>query len=86
MELSGSGNGPIDAAAHALSQYIDTTISVVDYSEHAVGEGSDVVAVCYVEMKVGNNKSVFGVGKDSNIIAAAIKALVNGVNRNDAVS
>jgi 2-isopropylmalate synthase len=85
VELSGSGNGPIDAAAHALSQYVDNTISVVDYSEHAVGEGSDVVAVCYVEMKVGNSKSVFGVGKDSNIIAAAIKALVNGVNRNHAI-
>ncbi len=85
VELSGSGNGPIDAAAHALSQYVNTTISVVDYSEHAVGEGSDVVAVCYVEMKVGNSKSVFGVGKDSNIIAAAIKALVNGVNRNHAL-
>ncbi len=85
VELSGSGNGPIDAAAHALSQYVDTTISVVDYSEHAVGEGSDVVAVCYVEMKVGNSKSVFGVGKDRNIIAAAVKALVNGVNRNHAI-
>jgi 2-isopropylmalate synthase len=85
VEISGSGNGPIDAAAHALSQYVATSISVVDYSEHAVGEGSDVVAVCYVEMKVGNSKSVFGVGKDSNIIAAAIKALVNGVNRNHAL-
>jgi 2-isopropylmalate synthase len=81
VEISGTGNGPIDAAAHALSQYADVQISVVDYSEHSVGEGSDVAAVCYVEMKVGNNKSVFGVGKDSNIIAAAIKALINGMNR-----
>ena len=81
VEISGTGNGPIDAAAHALSQFTDVQISVVDYSEHSVGEGSDVAAVCYVEMKVGNSKSVFGVGKDSNIIAAAIKALINGVNR-----
>jgi 2-isopropylmalate synthase len=81
VEISGSGNGPIDAAAHALSQYVGMNISVVDYSEHSVGEGSDVAAVCYVEMKVGNSKSVFGVGKDRNIIAAAIKALINGVNR-----
>jgi len=81
VEISGTGNGPIDAAAHALSQFTDAQISVVDYSEHSVGEGSDVAAVCYVEMKVGNTKSVFGVGKDSNIIAAAIKALINGVNR-----
>lgn len=81
VEISGSGNGPIDAAAHALSQYVGMNISVVDYTEHSVGEGSDVAAVCYVEMKVGNSKSVFGVGKDRNIIAAAIKALINGVNR-----
>ena len=86
VEISGSGNGPIDAAAHALSQYVDMNISVVDYSEHSVGEGSDVAAVCYVEIKVGNSKSVFGVGKDSNIIAAAVKALVNGVNRNHAIA
>lgn len=85
VEISGTGNGPIDAAAHALSQYADVQISVVDYSEHSVGEGSDVAAVCYVEMKVGNSKSVFGVGKDSNIIAAAIKALINGVNRNHTI-
>lgn len=81
VEISGTGNGPIDAAAHALSQFIDKDISVVDYSEHAVGEGSDVVAVCYVELKVQNGKAVFGVGKDSNIVVAAIRALINGVNR-----
>src|SRR5690554_1219058 len=81
VSLFGQGNGPIDAAAHALSQHTGTSINVVDYHEHAMGEGSDVVAVCYVELKVGQNKPVFGIGKDSNIVAAAIKALLNGVNR-----
>lgn len=81
IELCGSGNGPIDAAAHALSRYLGTDVSVVDYHEHAVGEGSDVAAVCYVELKVGQGKPVFGVGQDRNIITAAIKALLNGVNR-----
>ncbi|HWV16375.1 MAG TPA: 2-isopropylmalate synthase [Cellvibrio sp.] len=81
VEISGTGNGPIDAAAHAISQYLDIDISVVDYSEHSVGEGSDVAAVCYVELKVSEGKSVFGVGQDRNIVAAAIKALINGVNR-----
>lgn len=79
--LSGSGNGPIDAAAHALSQHLGKEVQVVDYHEHALGEGSDVVAVCYVELKIDQGKTVFGVGKDSNIISAAIKALLNGVNR-----
>jgi 2-isopropylmalate synthase len=81
VEISGTGNGPIDAAAHAISQYAKMDISVVDYSEHSVGEGSDVAAVCYVEVKVNNGKPIFGVGQDRNIVAAAIRALINGVNR-----
>ena len=32
-------------------------------------------------MKVGNAQPVFGVGQDKNISRAAIKALINGVNR-----
>jgi 2-isopropylmalate synthase len=81
VEISGTGNGPIDAAAHAISQYAKMDVSVVDYSEHSVGEGSDVAAVCYVEVKVNNGKPIFGVGQDRNIVAAAIRALINGVNR-----
>lgn len=81
VEITGKGNGPIDAAAHAMSQFIGKNVSVVDYHEHAIGEGSGVAAVCYVELKVDNSKAVFGVGQDRNIITAAIKALVNGVNR-----
>lgn len=80
MVLSGQGNGPIDAAAHALSSQIGQAITVVDYHEHGIGAGSDAVAVCYVEIKVAN-ASLFGVGQDKNITSAAIKALFSGVNR-----
>lgn len=79
--LSGRGNGPINAGAQAVSRFIGTAVDVIDYHEHAVGEGSGVEAVCYVELKVADGKPVYGVGRDSNIIAAAIKAIVNGVNR-----
>lgn len=79
--LTGRGNGPIDAAAHAISQHIGCEVSVVDYHEHAIGEGSNVSAVSYIEMKIDQGKAIFGVGKDHNIIVAALKALLNGVNR-----
>ncbi|MDQ2077058.1 2-isopropylmalate synthase [Marinimicrobium sp. ABcell2] len=81
VELQGQGNGPIDAAAKALSEHSGQQITVVDYHEHAMGQGSDVAAVCYVEIKVGDSKPLFGIGQDRNIVAAAIKALINGVNR-----
>jgi len=85
VQISGSGNGPIDATAHAISQFIDKEVNVIDYHEHSVGEGSDVAAVTYVEVKV-NGKSVYGVGQDRNIITSAVKALINGVNRSGMIS
>src|SRR5690554_3365189 len=35
VKITGSGNGPIDAAAHALSQFTQAEINVIDYHEHA---------------------------------------------------
>ena len=79
--LSGQGNGPVDAAADALSTQIGQAISVVDYHEHGIRSGSDSEAVCYVEIKVGNSQTLYGVGQDKNITTSAVKALLNGVNR-----
>jgi 2-isopropylmalate synthase len=81
ITLTGRGNGPIDAAAHAISRYLGCEVSVVDYHEHALGEGSDVTAITYMEIKVDQGRPIFGVGRDTNIIVAALKALLNGVNR-----
>lgn len=86
VHISGSGNGPINAAAHAVSQFTGCEVSVIDYHEHAIGEGSDVAAVTYIEIKVDNGKPIFGVGRDSNIITSALKALINAVNRSGAIS
>lgn len=79
--LKAKGTGPIDAVATALAEHINQPIAIVDYHEHGVGSGSDALAVSYVEMKVGNAQPVFGVGQDKNISRAAIKAIINGVNR-----
>lgn len=84
VHLQGEGNGPIDAAAKALSAYLAVDIQVVDYCEHAVGEGSNVCAVGYIDVKMNQQSAIFGVAKDSNITIAAIKALLNAVNRQTA--
>jgi 2-isopropylmalate synthase len=81
INLSARGNGPLDAAARALSNYLGETVNIIDYHEHGISEGSDAIAVSYVEVKLGENAAMFGVGQDKNITTAAIKALINGVNR-----
>jgi 2-isopropylmalate synthase len=80
-KINGVGNGPIDAAVNAIQTFTNQTIELVDFHEHALGSGSGVTAVCYLELKGHKNISEFAVAKDNNSMTAAIKALFNGVNK-----
>ena len=84
--IVGKGNGPIDAYLDALSKHTGEDFSLVDYHEHAVGQGADAAAVAYVEMtgpasQQGKQAARFGVGRDVNIVAASLLAVTSAVNR-----
>lgn len=81
QRLHGSGTGPVDAAVAALQPMVSLPITIINYHEHAVGEGAAGDAISYVELRLGSGDALFGVGRDGNIVVSAIKALVNGVNR-----
>ncbi|BFM18964.1 2-isopropylmalate synthase [Gilvimarinus japonicus] len=82
QRLKGQGSGPVAAAVAALQPLVDEPMVVIDYHEHAIsGGGAKGDAVSYIELRFGSNDPVFGVGRDGSIVAAAIKALINGVNR-----
>jgi 2-isopropylmalate synthase len=78
-ELTGVGNGPIDAFVHALSD-VDIDVRVLDYAEHAMSAGGDAQAAAYVEAEV-NGVVRWGVGVDANIVTASLRAVVAAVNR-----
>jgi len=78
--IKGSGNGPIAAFVDALSRDAGIPVEIVDYAEHALGEGADASAVAYVEARVGG-KTRWGVGIDANIVTASLRAVVSAVNR-----
>ncbi len=77
------GNGPIDAVKRAIvSQIKDIDVTIQNYWEHALSEGSHAKAVAYIEMK--NNKTgkiTYGVGLSSNITRATIRAVFSALNR-----
>ena len=81
ISISGRGNGPIDAFMDALKKHSGIDLKVVDYREHSVGKGNDANAVAYVEMSLPDGRTVFGVGKDSNIVTASLKAIISATNR-----
>ena len=82
--LVGEGNGPIDAAVHAL-QSAGITIQVRSYVERSMGASSDAGdARACAFMEIANEEErteCYGVGVDSNIVTASIKALLSGINR-----
>lgn len=78
--IEGKGTGPIDGFVDALSKYLGVKMSVVDYSEHSLQQGSDASAISYVEMAHPGGK-LFGVGINDNIVSASLEAIVSAANR-----
>jgi 2-isopropylmalate synthase len=84
VTLTGQGNGPIDAAVHALhSAGIAVQVrSFEERSTKASMNAGDAQACAFLELAAkGMSTERFGVGLDSNIVTASLKALVSGVQR-----
>jgi 2-isopropylmalate synthase len=80
-KAAADGNGPVSAFVHALEKLGASGFAVEDYHEQAVGKGADAIAVAYVPLRLPDNGILFGVGRDTNIDQAAIRAIVAGLNR-----
>ena len=76
------GNGPIDAVQRAIQTEMNMSIKVLDYSEHALQQGSNAQAAAYIHL-MDERKGIVthGVGISSNITRASIRALFSAVNR-----
>jgi 2-isopropylmalate synthase len=82
--VEGEGNGPIDALVSAVSRELGSEVHVLDYHEHAMGRGEDATAAAYVEADV-DGEVVWGVGVHSSIVTASLRAVLNAVNRAQAL-
>lgn len=81
LEISGSGNGPINAFVHALASVSLKSFKVADYQSHAVRGGSDADSAAYVQVQsLAGEKSAWGCGVHPSIEMAGLKALVCGIN------
>ncbi|MCY2928498.1 MAG: 2-isopropylmalate synthase [Planctomycetota bacterium] len=79
--VTADGNGPISAFVHGLRQLVPIEFRVKNYHEQAVGKGADARAVAYVPLEMPGGKVIFGVGSDTNIDQAAVRAIVAALNR-----
>jgi 2-isopropylmalate synthase len=81
LALDAGGAGPIDAFVNALNRHLAVAVRVLDYHEHAIASGADARAAAYLELRVGDAVTLFGVGIDANIVSASLKAIVSGLQR-----
>ncbi|MFA7240190.1 MAG: 2-isopropylmalate synthase [Sulfuricellaceae bacterium] len=80
QRLLGKGEGALSAFVDAWSHYRGQRVNVVDYSEHAIGAGTDALAIAYVHLNIDGQR-VSGAALDHDTVSASLKALLSALNR-----
>ena len=88
QRIKGVGNGPLSALLACLHNSINGSLVIREYSEHALGHGTEVGAVSYVELvyEVAENgqtrkTSKWGVISDTDIAASGLHAVMSAASR-----
>jgi 2-isopropylmalate synthase len=79
--LAGEGNGPIEAFIDGFQREFGLNVRIANYEEHAIGDGANARAICYVQTQMADAPLVFGVGMHGDIVSASLNAIVSAVNR-----
>lgn len=75
-----TGDGPIDAAFHAIEQIIGHHYELDDFQVHAVTKGRGAVGSSIIRLRA-DGKLYPGNGVSTDIIGACIRAYVNALNK-----
>jgi 2-isopropylmalate synthase len=78
--VEATGDGPVDAAFHAVQQLVPHTARLALYQVHAVTEGTDAQATVSVRLEEGG-KIVTGQSADTDTVVASTRAYVNALNK-----
>src|SRR5690606_26468902 len=78
--VSGRGKGLVSSVLATLQQTFGLEIEVLDYTEHALGKGTDARAAAYLECALSEGKIVWGVGIDEDVATATVRAILSAAN------
>ena len=80
QSVSGRGNGLISSVVATIAEAFGVTLEIKDYTEHAMGAGSDARAAAYVECTLPDGRTVWGVGIDEDVATASVRAVLSAAN------
>ncbi|MEN9894139.1 MAG: Alpha-IPM synthetase [Pseudomonadota bacterium] len=80
MAVIGHGQGPLEAFVDGLARAVGVPVQVLDFHEHAIGEGAQARAAAYLELRVGD-RTLYGIGISTSIVTASLLAVLSGLRR-----
>lgn len=78
--VSGRGNGLISSVMSTLRDSFGVEIEVIDYTEHALGTGTDARAATYLECNTPDGRTIWGCGIDEDVATASVRAVLSAAN------
>ena len=84
VAISAVGNGPISAFVEAMRHEFNLNFRLADFGQNTREATSKAEAAAYVELVVEDTndvRSIFGVGIDTSITMAPIRAVVSALNK-----
>lgn len=80
FEAAATGDGPVDAACHAVDKITDIYGKMHDYKLNAVSSGKDALGEVISHIEI-DGKIYGGRGLSTDIIEASVKSYVNAINK-----
>ncbi len=80
QSVSGRGNGLLSSVVDTLAETFAVSLEIRDYTEHAMGAGSDARAAAYVECANADGTVIWGVGIDEDVATAGVRAVLGAAN------
>ena len=80
LAISGEGDGVLDAFVEALKKAINIDFEIMEYGEHALGQGAEAEAVTYIQIRC-DGRRYSGVAISKDIIASSLNAFMGAASR-----
>ena len=82
FQVSGEGNGPIDAFFNAIKDEKMSHFTIPDYKSPAITDGSESQGVAYILLQdQRDGRKYWGVGVSHNINLAPLRGILSAINR-----
>lgn len=80
LTVSGEGDGVLDAFVEALKKKTGVDFEIMEYGEHALGQGADAEAVTYIQLKDASTRFT-GVAISRDIVSSSLNALLRAASQ-----